>query len=65
MHITNRHAFTWRVKRPAIYALLLLTFYIGLFTNIYCYGFPITLFVALLPVGAILWIIDTIKEGDY
>lgn len=65
MHIADRKRFTWRVKRPTIYALVALTFYIGVFTNIYFYGFPVTGFVMVAPLAGVVAIVETIKKGDY
>jgi hypothetical protein len=65
MRIEDRKKFTWRVKRPALFILVALTFYIGAFANIFFNGFPITLFVAMIPLAGAIAIIDTIKKGDY
>lgn len=65
MRIEDRKKFTWRVKRPAIFILVALAFYVGAFMNIFFSGFPVTLFVAMLPILGAVAIIDTIKKGDY
>lgn len=65
MRISNRKKFTWRVKRPLIYVQIGLAFYIGIFTNIFFSGFPITGFVLMVPLLGAIAIIDTIKKGDY
>jgi hypothetical protein len=65
MRISDRKKFTWRVKRPALFILVALSFYVGVFANIFFSGFPITLFVAMIPLAGAIAIIDTIKKGDY
>lgn len=65
MRIADRKKFTWRVKRPAIYLLVGLSFYIGVFLNVFVYGQPVTGFVMMLPLFGAFAIIDTINKGDY
>ena len=65
MHIADRKKFTWRVKRPTIYMLVVLGLFIGVFTNIYYCGYPITGFVMMVPILGAIGIIDTVKKGDY
>ena len=64
MRINNRQLFTKRVKVPAVVVLLTLAFYVGVLSNVYLAGQPITLLVAGIPIAMALAIIDTIKEGD-
>ena len=64
MRINNRQLFTKRVKVPAIAVLLTLTFHVGVLSNVYLAGQPITLLVAGIPLAMALAIVDTIKEGD-
>lgn len=65
MRIADRQKFTWRVKRPVVYLLGALTMYIGVFKNIYFYGYPVTGFVMLVPLFGAFAIVETIKKGDY
>ena len=65
MRIADRQRFTWRVKRPTIYALVFASLYIGVFTNVYFYGYPITGFVMMAPLVGAFGIVETIKKGDY
>lgn len=65
MRIADRKKFTWRVKRPFIFILIALAVYVGVFMNIFFNGYPITLFIVLVPLLGAFAIIDTIKKGDY
>lgn len=64
MKVIDRQLFTKRVKVPAITSLLVITFYVAVFSNIYFSGQPVTLLVAGIPLAIVLAIVDTIKEGD-
>lgn len=64
LHVSNPKAFTNHVKVPAIVVLLTIGFAIGLFGNVYLYGQPITLFVAMAFVACALVIVNSIKEED-
>lgn len=65
LHVSNRKNFTSHVKAPAMAVLVTIGMFIGIFTNVYLYGNPITLFVAgafFMTAGAIF---STIKEEDF
>jgi hypothetical protein len=64
MKVIDRQLFTKRVKVPAITSLLVITFYVAVFGNIYFSGQPVTLLVAGIPLAIVLAIVDTIKKGD-
>lgn len=64
IRITNRQLFTKRVKVPALVALLTLTFYVGMFSDIHITGQPVTLLVAGIPLALALALAETIQEGD-
>jgi hypothetical protein len=52
------------VKVPSIGALLVVSFYVGLFSDIHVTGQPVTLLVAGIPLALAIAIGETIKEGD-
>lgn len=64
MRVTDRYNFTRHVKFPVSILLVLVGFYIGLFTNIYMYGQPVTFFICFIPIAGVVLILDTIKKED-